>query len=148
MEAELISFIGEHLDYFLFLLVSRTGTVGWTERSVKVPKCAYSVWPLTASMDAYVITKDICNKFIEVNSFVGCMVSWPQLPCLSLIRYRQFTQQCTLSNYLNALAFTTALDTPCIFILHSDLSVELLSKKIRNILLFVHIVANKWPLNS
>ena len=28
----LISFIGEHLDYFLFLLVSRTGTVGWTER--------------------------------------------------------------------------------------------------------------------
>ena len=24
----LISFIGEHLDYFLFILVSRTGTVG------------------------------------------------------------------------------------------------------------------------
>ena len=33
MEAEsyiLISFIGEHLDYFLFL-GNRTGTVGWTE---------------------------------------------------------------------------------------------------------------------
>ena len=26
------SYIGEHSDYFLFLLVSRTGTVGWTER--------------------------------------------------------------------------------------------------------------------
>ena len=25
---KLISFIGEHLDYFLFLLISRTGTVG------------------------------------------------------------------------------------------------------------------------
>ena len=27
----LSSFIGEHFDYFLFLLVSRTGTVGWNE---------------------------------------------------------------------------------------------------------------------
>ena len=26
---------------------------------------------------AYVITQDICNKFIEVNFFVGCMVSRP-----------------------------------------------------------------------
>ena len=26
----LFSFIGEHLDYILPLLVSRTGTVGWT----------------------------------------------------------------------------------------------------------------------
>ena len=37
MEAEsykLISFIGEHLDYFLFLLVSRTGTVGWRCRDM------------------------------------------------------------------------------------------------------------------
>ena len=42
----------------------------------------YGVWPLTASMEvknkyAYVITQDICNKFIEVNFFVGCMVSRP-----------------------------------------------------------------------
>ena len=28
----LISFIGEDLDYFLFLLVRRTGIVGWTKR--------------------------------------------------------------------------------------------------------------------
>ena len=41
-------------------------------------------WPLTASMTlevknnyAYVITQDICNKFIEVNFCVGCMVSEP-----------------------------------------------------------------------
>ena len=41
-------------------------------------------WPLTASMTseaknnyAYVIMQDICNKFIEVNFFVRCMVSWP-----------------------------------------------------------------------
>ena len=42
----------------------------------------YGVWPLTASMEvknkyAYVIMQDICNKFIEVNFLVGCMVSWP-----------------------------------------------------------------------
>ena len=42
----------------------------------------YSVWPLTASMEvknkyAYVITQDICNKFIEVIFFVGCIVSRP-----------------------------------------------------------------------
>ena len=46
MEAKrykLISFIGIHLDYFLLLLVSRTGTVGWMERWVKVPKCAISL---------------------------------------------------------------------------------------------------------
>ena len=41
-------------------------------------------WPLIASMTsevknnyAYVITQDICNKFIEVNFCVGCMVSRP-----------------------------------------------------------------------
>ena len=41
-------------------------------------------WPPTASMTsevknnyAYVITQDICNKFIEVIVFVGCMVSRP-----------------------------------------------------------------------
>ena len=41
-------------------------------------------WPPTASMTsevkinyAYVTTQDICNKFIEVNFCVGCMVSQP-----------------------------------------------------------------------
>ena len=39
----------------------------------------YGVWPLTAFMEvknkyAYVIRQDMCNKFIEVNFFVGCMV--------------------------------------------------------------------------
>ena len=41
-------------------------------------------WPLTASMTskaknnyAYNILQDICNKFIEVKFFVGCMVSPP-----------------------------------------------------------------------
>ena len=41
-------------------------------------------WPLTAFMTsevknnyAYVIMQDICNKFVKVNSCVGCMVSWP-----------------------------------------------------------------------
>ena len=41
-------------------------------------------WPLTASMTsevktdyAYVITQEICNKLIEVNFCVGCMVSRP-----------------------------------------------------------------------
>ena len=41
-------------------------------------------WPLIASItskakinNAYVITQDICSKFIEVNFCVGCMVTWP-----------------------------------------------------------------------
>ena len=41
-------------------------------------------WPLTASMTsevrnnyAYYIPQDICNKFIEIKIFVGCMVSRP-----------------------------------------------------------------------
>ena len=41
-------------------------------------------WPLVASMTsevknnyAYNIPHDICNKFIEVKIFVGCMVSRP-----------------------------------------------------------------------
>ena len=41
-------------------------------------------WPLVASMTsevknnyAYNIPHDICNKFIEVKFFVGCMVSRP-----------------------------------------------------------------------
>ena len=43
-----------------------------------------SFWPLTASMTsevknnyAYGITLNICNKFIETNFCVGCMVSQP-----------------------------------------------------------------------
>ena len=47
------------------------------------------VWPLTASIEvknkyAYVITQDICDRFIEV-FFVGCIVSWPNrlLQCLT-----------------------------------------------------------------
>ena len=42
----------------------------------------YGVWPLTASMElknkyAYFIAQDICNKFIDVNFFVECVVSRP-----------------------------------------------------------------------
>ena len=41
--------IGEHLDYFLYLFVSRTGTKGWTEcQSVQ---SLYGVWHLAASME-------------------------------------------------------------------------------------------------
>ena len=55
-------------------------------------------WPLTASITlevkndhAYVITQGICNKFIEVNFCVGCMVSQPnrlfqRLTTMSLIK--------------------------------------------------------------
>ena len=85
----LISFIGEHLDYFLFLLVSRTGTVGWTKRWVKVPKCVLAITFLASNSlhnitmedknnHAYVTTQRILNKFIEINFSVGCMV-WPWL---------------------------------------------------------------------
>ena len=51
-------------------------------------------WSLTASMTlevkinyAYVITQDICNKFISVNFCVGCMVSQPNrlLQCLTTV---------------------------------------------------------------
>ena len=45
-------------------------------------------WPLNASITseakinyAYVITQGICNNFIEVNFFVGCMV-WRPNPLL------------------------------------------------------------------
>ena len=41
-------------------------------------------WPLTASKSSevkndhtHVITQDICNRFMEINFFVGCMVSQP-----------------------------------------------------------------------
>ena len=77
--------LGEHLDYFLFLLVSRTGTAGWTERWVKVPKCALGItfWPLKASITmlvknnhAHVTTQKTLNKCIKINFSVWCMV-WP-----------------------------------------------------------------------
>jgi hypothetical protein len=40
--------------------------------------------------NAYVIMQEICNKFIEVIFFVGCMVPWPNrllqhLTAMSLI---------------------------------------------------------------
>ena len=51
-------------------------------------------WPLTASMTsevknnyAYVITHDICKKFIEVNFCVGCMVLFhSQIVCANVGR--------------------------------------------------------------
>ena len=50
-------------------------------------------WPLTASMTsevknnyAYYIPQDICNKFIEVNFCVGCMVSQPNRLTLNILR--------------------------------------------------------------
>ena len=44
MEADLIYWWTFRL--LRFFLVSRTGTVGWTKRWVKVPKCAVAVWCL------------------------------------------------------------------------------------------------------
>ena len=46
------------------------------------------VWTLTAFMEvknkyAYAITQDICNKFIEVTFFVGCLVS-RQIVCCNV----------------------------------------------------------------
>ena len=79
MEAE--SYNWSHFLVIGESLVSRTGTEGWTEHWVKVPKCA----PLTASTTsevkndhAHVITQGICNKFIEVNFCLGCMASQPK----------------------------------------------------------------------
>ena len=52
--------------------------------SAKVCTEIWCFWPLSASTTseeknayAHVITQDICNKFIEVNFCVGCMVWWP-----------------------------------------------------------------------
>ena len=66
-------------------------------------------WPLSASTTsevkndhAHVITQGICNKFIEVNFCVGCMVSQPnrplhrRLPCLLLIRSPKNGLPCTV----------------------------------------------------
>ena len=45
-----VSFTSGHLVYVLFLLVSRTGTVGWTKRWVNVPKCALTITFLASSL--------------------------------------------------------------------------------------------------
>ena len=89
----------------------------------------YGVWPLTASMEvknkyAHVITQDICNKFIEVNFYVGCKVSPPNRllqdsTTMSLINkigtqyyfnllvksydYSVFYQTCNIINFINIL---------------------------------------------
>ena len=62
-------------------------------------------WPLTASTTsdvkndhAYVITQGICNKFIEVNFFVGCMVWWPNL-------FLYYEESLVLSSNLNSKLF-------------------------------------------
>ena len=52
---------------------------------------------------AYVITQDICNKFIEVNFCVGCMVSQPnnllqRLTTMSLINKIYFNLRKTKKN--------------------------------------------------
>ena len=74
--------IGEHLDYFLFLFVSRTLAL-WDEPNIECQsvRSLYGVRPLAASMEvknnhAHVTTPIILYKFIEVNFSVGCMV-WP-----------------------------------------------------------------------
>ena len=77
-----------------------------------------SAWPLIASITwevkndhAHVIMQDICNKFIEINFCVGCMVSQPnclqqRLTTMSLINR-------ILRNYLmcrEAIYFHMILD--------------------------------------
>ena len=54
----------------------------WDEPNIECAEICF--WPLTASTisevkndHAHVMTQDIRNKFIEVNFFVGCMVSQP-----------------------------------------------------------------------
>ena len=78
---QVLEHIGEYLYYFLFLLVSRTGTVGWTE--CWVLKCALAIIASNSlhnhgdqKYHAHVTTLRILNKFIEINFSVGCMV-WP-----------------------------------------------------------------------
>ena len=69
---------------FSISLVSRTGLWDGTnvEFTCQSVRSLYGVWPLIASMEVknkyvYVITQDICNKFIEVKNFVECIVSPP-----------------------------------------------------------------------
>jgi hypothetical protein len=71
------------------------------ELKCQIVRSLYGVWPLTASMEvknkyAYVITQDICNKFIEVFflwdvwSHRQIVCSKIRLPCLLLIRFPVF----------------------------------------------------------
>ena len=85
--------------------------MGWTDVELKCQnvRLLYGVWPLTASMEvknnyAYVITQDICNKFIELNflwdvwfhsQIVCCKI---RLPCLLLIRCNSFLHKLYLSD--------------------------------------------------
>ena len=90
----MISFIGEHLDCFLLLLVSRTGTVGWTECWVKSVHSLWCFWPLTASITkevknnhVHVTTQRILNRFNEINFSVGCMV-WPWIKACNVVYFK------------------------------------------------------------
>jgi hypothetical protein len=107
MEAESYNWshllIGEHLDYFLFLFVSRTLAL-WDEPNIECQsvRSLYGVRPLAASMEvknnhAHVTTPIILYKFIEVNFYVGCMV-WPW--------YCQFKDSTTMSLINKMKAFT------------------------------------------
>ena len=54
--------MSEHLNYFSFLLVSRNGTVGWTEHWVECQRVhsLQHFWPLTAS-----ITMEVKNNYTQ-----------------------------------------------------------------------------------
>ena len=71
------SFVGEHLDYFIYFLVSRTGTAGWKPPNNEL-KCQrmhslYIFWPLTAS-----ITMDVRNNctFSKHKEFWKNSLNW------------------------------------------------------------------------
>ena len=74
---DFISWYGEHSDYLLSILVSRTGTVGWTQcQSVLL---LLWFWPLAASItmevkNDHATTQRILKEFIEINFSLGCMV--------------------------------------------------------------------------
>ena len=76
----------------------------------------WCVWPLSASTTsevkndhAHVITQDISNKFIEINFWVGCMVSQPNrlfqcLTTMSLINKILFSKM--VPNFWRLCLFT------------------------------------------
>ena len=78
MEAEL-KVIADFISWWMIrsfftytIFGKQTGTEGWTKLWVKVQWCAVrSVFLAKNSLH----NQDICNKFIEVNFCVGCMVS-------------------------------------------------------------------------
>ena len=91
-------------------------------------------WPLTASMTsevknnyAYVITQDICNKFIEVNFCVGCMVS-----TLNILRLLIRCPKCTL-DILALIPFKLQhFENPAIVAIKSDIVTSFLVKSIKS----------------